>query len=30
MKINVMRLKFEMYSLHFSEVLSFVVLGSLG
>jgi len=30
MKINVMRLKFEMHSLHFSEVLSFFVLGSLG
>ena len=30
MKVNVMRLKFEMHSLPFSEDLSFVVLGSLG
>jgi len=30
MKVNVMRLKFQMHSLHFSDVLCFVVLGSLG
>ena len=28
-KVNVMRLKFQMHSLHFSEVFCFVVLGSL-